>query len=30
MTGSALKGLYKGATSAKAKGLTQKVGKGVF
>ena len=30
MTGSALKGLYKGATSAKAKGLTQKVGKGVW
>ena len=30
MTGSALKGLYKGATSARAKGLTQKVGKGVW
>jgi hypothetical protein len=30
MTGQALKGLYKGATSAKAAGLTQKVGKGVW
>ena len=30
MTGSALKGLYKGATSAKAAGLTQKVGKGIW
>ena len=30
MTGSALKGLYKGATSAKAAGVTQKIGKGVW
>jgi hypothetical protein len=30
MTGSALKGLYKGATSAQAKGVTQKIGKGVW
>ena len=30
MTGQALKGLYKGATSAKAAGLTQKAGKGIW
>ena len=30
MTGQALKGLYKGATSAKAVGLTQKAGKGIW
>ena len=30
MTGQAVKGLYKGATSAQAKGVTQKIGKGVW
>ena len=30
MTGQTLKGLYKGATSAQAKGVTQKIGKGVW
>jgi len=30
MTGQALKGLYKGATSSQAKGVTQKIGKGVW